>query len=124
LRSYVPDHVRGFAAKVGDTRVAVGWLTENKQLSITAFGSSSCPDIPTGLDVIAPTEVHVRFQGTATSDCTADLAPRTHILALSDDVITDGSSGPLVVEMELPTAEKISGVEDPVSLKINVLIPE
>jgi len=52
------------------------------------------------------------------------MAPRTHILALSDDVITDGSSGPLVVEMELPTAEKISGVEDPVSLKINVLIPE
>lgn len=51
------------------------------QLRIVAFGSSSCPPIPTSVAVDDPHRVIIRTASASDGPCTADIAPTTTTVA-------------------------------------------
>ena len=64
-------------------------FTSATTLSLTTWGSGSCPTVPTSLTVVDRTHLYVRTASSARagSACTADLGPTTSEIAISPDKI-------------------------------------
>jgi hypothetical protein len=54
------------------------WLERNQTFAVTTWGSSSCPSIPTSIELEAKNAVAIHFEPSPHDPCTADMAPTTH----------------------------------------------
>lgn len=79
-----------------DTSPRAEWLEGGRSISITTWGSSSCPPVPTALEATAPDAVTVHFEPSPFDPCTADMAPTTHELSLPVEV----DARPLTITLE------------------------
>lgn len=59
--------------------------TGTNQLSVTTWGSSSCPPTPAGIKTQPKNVVEVTFEPSKGNPCTADLAAQKHTFTLPDD---------------------------------------
>ncbi|WIB27843.1 hypothetical protein [Curtobacterium sp. MCSS17_015] len=65
----------------GDTTPTVGWVEPGRRFFVMAYGSSTCPQAPTGIDQRGTSvEVELRLQGGPA--CTADFGPTAYALDL------------------------------------------
>ncbi len=103
------------------TPLAAGTLDRRGRLHVTVFRSSSCPDIPTELHVEAPRRVRIHFaEQRVDGDCTSDLAARTYVFDLPEQLMTDA---PLQVVLEGSTIGSLmSGSEAALTLEVSPLI--
>lgn len=69
----------------GDQPVAV-WTDNRETLTVVTWGSSSCPPIPTALELEAAMQLNLRFAPTNEQVCTADFAPTSHVFATPDGI--------------------------------------
>jgi hypothetical protein len=74
---------------------SIAWVNDGQYLGVVTYGSSSCPDGPVGLEVVAEQEIHVRL-GRLFPDrdpCTADVSGHVTVVELPPGV---APSKPLV----------------------------
>lgn len=120
VRSYSPEEVPESTVYSDDrqqTPLAAGTIDSRGRLHVTVFGSSSCPDIPTELHAEAPSKVRIHFAEQREGDCTSDLAPRTHVFQLPDQLTI---YAPLRVELESSTIRSLIS-ESEAALTLRVL---
>lgn len=101
VRTYqgVPDQMPPDSA--GSSEPQVVWEQQGSTFAVTTYGSSTCPAVATRL-VGKGNSVRVGFEPNPQKNCTADLAPTTHIF----DLPIERSSAPVTVE--------ITGLGEPV----------
>lgn len=76
-------------------------LVTEDRLALTLWGSSSCPTVPTGSDIVDRHTVRISVRTIGGPQCTADLAPTTSEIALDPaEVDTASSLGVTVVYTE------------------------
>lgn len=124
VRSYSPEDAPVSTVYSDDrkrTPLAAGMLDRRGRLHVTVFGSSSCPDIPTELHVEAPSRVRIHFaEQREDGDCTSDLAARTHVFDLPEQLTIDA---PLQLVLEGSTVGSVvSGSEAALTLQVSPLI--
>jgi len=69
----------------GDQPVAV-WTDNRETLTVITWGSSSCPPVPTALELEAAMQLNLRFAPPSEQVCTADFAPTSHVFATPDGI--------------------------------------
>lgn len=90
----VPAGAVQASAPDGDPRFAASWAGRDR-ITVTTWGSSSCPTGPVRIERTGPQEVEVEVRATGDEDdCTADLSPTTSTVVLPEGV-DDGA--PLAV---------------------------
>lgn len=118
MRSYFPQKVPGSTVYSDDRNpfpLAAGALDSRGRLLVTVFGSSTCPDMPTELHAEAPSNVRIEFVENERGDCTADLAPRTHVFELPEQVTTDA---PLTVRLGSPGFRSLGSESETLTLRV------
>lgn len=94
----------------GEQPVAV-WTDNRETLTVITWGSSSCPPIPTALDLEAAMQLNLRFAPTNEQVCTADFAPTSHVFTTPDgisfsavqlEITFDGVGGEPATELSIP----------------------
>ncbi|MGP4031901.1 hypothetical protein [Pseudarthrobacter sp. 1C304] len=55
-----------------------GWVDRPRRFGVTLWGSSSCPAVPTRMEVEARDRVSITFEPAGQQACTADLAPTSY----------------------------------------------
>ena len=91
--SIATDTVRGVPSGVtltdaeqsGEQPVAV-WTDNRETLTVVTWGSSSCPPVPTALDLESAMLLTLRFAPPTSDVCTADFAPTSHVFATPDGI--------------------------------------
>ena len=63
----------------------VQWKNKPQSITVTTWGSSSCPPDATDLELGAENNLTIYFESETEGACTADLAPTTHVFTLPDD---------------------------------------
>lgn len=63
----------------------VKWKHKPESLTVTTWGSSSCPLTATDMTTGAENELTISFETVSDGDCTADLSPTTHVFSLPDE---------------------------------------
>lgn len=100
----VTEQYPGAGRAVGDlasdgTHAVVAWLDgERRAVSLTTWGSSSCPAVPTAIRVVSPTSVRLGIK-TYSGACTADLAPYTTEFAVPSGV---SRNEPVELSLDVP----------------------
>lgn len=85
---------------------SVGWLSDHR-FGIVTIGSSSCVPLARDLRVLDSRTIHVSFESSTESDCTADMAATTHVFT----VPPDASERPIEVQVSwLIRSEGVVGV--------------
>jgi hypothetical protein len=77
------------------------WSDGGRLLSISLFGSSSCPHQPTVLKQVGHDSLEVTVEQTGGSQCTADLRAMTYELAVPETLTTSSPVTVKVAEHEL-----------------------
>lgn len=94
----------------GEQPVAV-WTDNRETLTVMTWGSSSCPPVPTSLELEAALLINLRFAPPTEQVCTADYAPTSHVFTTPDGIsfsavqlaITfDGVGGEPATEVTIP----------------------
>lgn len=69
----------------------VAWADDGRRLTVTTWGSSSCPTEPTGVEVVGPQEVHVQIEPLFPDrdPCTADMAVLSYDVDVPPDISPD-----------------------------------
>lgn len=68
----------------------VAFIDQDGQLSLTLWGSSSCPPVVTAVEVVNAHAIRAIVRGTEDRTCTADYGPTTSVLRLDRvDVTSD-----------------------------------
>jgi hypothetical protein len=91
--SIATETVRGVPAGVtltdeeqsGEQPVAV-WTDNRETLTVVTWGSSSCPPVPTALELEAAMQLNLRFGPPTEQVCTADFAPTSHVFTTPDGI--------------------------------------
>lgn len=81
----------------------VYWAETDETITVTTWGSSSCPAIADSIDVIDEQTVRILFVSGSSGSCTADMAATTRVIRMPDDV-----ESPLLVELEFEDFDEIS----------------
>lgn len=118
-QSIALETVRGVPAGVtltddeqqGEQPVAV-WTDNRETLTVVTWGSSSCPPVPTSLDVESAALMNLRFAPPVGEVCTADWAPTSHIFATPDGISTGAMQLAIVLEQR--------GADRPVEVTVPV----
>ncbi|UYN84498.1 MAG: hypothetical protein KIT89_04735 [Microcella sp.] len=92
-QSIAAETVRGLPAGVtladdeqmGEQPVAL-WTDNRVTLTVVTWGSSSCPPIPTSLEVESAALMMLTFAPPAGEVCTADFAPTSHVFTTPDGI--------------------------------------
>lgn len=103
--SIATETVRGVPAGVtltddeqlGEQPVAV-WADNRETLTVVTWGSSSCPPVPTSLDVESAALMNLRFAPPVAEVCTADFAPTSHVFTTPDGISTGAVQLAIVLE--------------------------
>lgn len=69
----------------GEQPVAI-WTDNRETLTVVTWGSSSCPPVPTALDLESAMLLNLRFAPPVDEVCTADFAPTSHVFATPDGI--------------------------------------
>ncbi|WP_353807762.1 hypothetical protein [Agromyces sp. SYSU T00194] len=83
-------------APAGQFEPGVAWVDDGARLALTIPGSSSCPYVPTGIDVPDPSIIEIEVERSGGDACTADLTLRTHEIPTPQGV---AKGGPVRVEV-------------------------
>lgn len=91
--SIAVETVRGVPAGVtlsddeqmGEQPVAV-WTDNRETLTVVTWGSSSCPPVPTSLDLESAMLLNLTFAAPTDQACTADYAPTSHVFETPDGI--------------------------------------
>ena len=78
----------------------VTWKYKPQSITVTTWGSSSCPPSAIDMTLNSEKELVIAFESVEGRDCTADLAPTTHVFTLPDDA----QHSPLTVKTSLDGA--------------------
>lgn len=89
--SIATDTVRGLpegvtltdAEQLGEQPVAI-WTDNRVTLTVVTWGSSSCPPVPTSLEVESAPLLQLRFAAPTDQACTTDYAPTSHVFTTPD----------------------------------------
>ncbi len=99
--------------QLGEQPVAV-WTDNRETLTVVTWGSSSCPPVPTSLNVESAMLLNLRFAPPTDQACTADYAPTSHVFATPDGIsfsavrlaiVFEARSGDEPVEVTVPIRE-------------------
>lgn len=101
--------------QLGEQPVAI-WTDNRVTLTVVTWGSSSCPPVPTSLEVESAPLMTLRFAAPTDQACTADFAPTSHVFTAPDGF----SFG--AVQLEI-TFEARAG-DDPVVVTVPIREPE
>ncbi len=71
--------------QMGEQPVAV-WTDNRVTLTVVTWGSSSCPPVPTSLEVESVALLKLRFAPPTDQPCTADFAPTSHVFETPDGI--------------------------------------
>ena len=74
----------------GNTDPTVGWVETGRSFFVMTYGSSSCPDAPTGLSVDGDT-LSVTMTSQGGDVCTADFGPASYSVDLPAELRTQDS---------------------------------
>ncbi len=94
----------------GEQPVAV-WTDNRETLTVVTWGSSSCPPVPTALELEAAMQLNLRFGPPTEQVCTADFAPTSHVFTTPDgisfsavqlEITFDGVNGEPATEVSIP----------------------
>lgn len=119
--SIATDTVRGVPAGVtltddeqlGGQPVAV-WTDNRETFTVVTWGSSSCPPVPTSLELEAAMLMNLTFAAPTDQACTADFAPTSHVFATPDGIsfsavqlaiVFEARSGETPIEVTVPIRE-------------------
>lgn len=69
----------------GEQPVAI-WTDNRETLTVVTWGSSSCPPVPTALELEAAMQLNLRFAPPSEQVCTADFAPTSHVFTTPDGI--------------------------------------
>ena len=81
------------------------WIERGESLSLTTWGSGSCPSVPESIDVVSAGRIVVNIDDSVPTQCTMDLSPHTSKIELPDDV----DALPLTISFN---KSQLSGVEE------------
>ena len=109
--SGIPEHVSGEPGGSQDDGLQAFWVKEGAQLAITVFGSSSCPQIVSGITVTeTATEgnsIRADFAPIpADKPCTRDFVPHTTVfstpgtITTTEDLTIESSAGTIVLPVK------------------------
>jgi hypothetical protein len=69
----------------GEQPVAI-WTDNRETLTVVTWGSSSCPPVPTSLELEAAMQLNLEFAPPTEQVCTADFAPTSHVMTTPDGI--------------------------------------
>ena len=92
------------AEQTGEQPVAV-WTDNRETLTVVTWGSSSCPPVPTSLDLEAAMLLNLTFAPPNDEVCTADFAPTSHVFNTPDGI--SFSAVQLAITLQQPEGDPI-----------------
>ncbi|MDO9590830.1 MAG: hypothetical protein Q7J04_06780 [Microcella sp.] len=121
--SIATETVRGVPAGVtltddeqlGEQPVAV-WTDNRETLTVVTWGSSSCPPVPTSLDLESAMLLNLRFAPPTDQVCTADFAPTSHVFTTPDGIS--------VSAVQLAIVFEARNGDEPVEVTVQIRDPE
>lgn len=92
------------AEQTGEQPVAV-WTDNRETLTVVTWGSSSCPPVPTSLELESAMLLNLTFAPPNDEVCTADFAPTSHVFNTPDGI--SFSAVQLAITLQQPEGDPI-----------------
>jgi hypothetical protein len=99
------------AEQTGEQPVAI-WTGNRETLTVVTWGSSSCPPVPTSLDLESAMLLNLRFAPPTDQVCTADFAPTSHVFATPNGI--SFGAVPLAIVFESAAGDEPTEITVPI----------